>query len=75
MDTLSHLPVTFKGNIWVLTTISLNTSYVSMKVKSAENVPQAYLSDILVHKGKSVAILSDNGMEFKNKVLNEVCNQ
>ena len=42
--------------------------------KAAENVAQTYLSGILVHKGRSVVILSDNGTEFKNKVLNEVCN-
>ena len=46
-----------------------------MKEKSAEKVVQAYLSDILAHKGGSVAILHDNGTEFRNKVLNEVCDQ
>ena len=78
IDTLGHLPVTSKGNRWALTAICLHTSYVFtflMKEKSAENVVQAYLSGILVHKGRSVAILSDNGTEFKNKVLNEACNQ
>ena len=42
--------------------------------KSYENV-QAYLFGILTHKGGSVVILSDNGTEVKNKVLNEACNQ
>ena len=46
-----------------------------MKEKAAENVVQAHLSDILAHKGVSVAILSDNGTEFTNKALNEACNQ
>ena len=46
-----------------------------MKKKSVEKVVQAYLSGILTHKGGNVAILSDNGTEFKNKVLNEVCDQ
>ena len=36
---------------------------------------QAYLLSILAHRDGSVANLSDNGTEFKNKVLNEVCNQ
>ena len=44
-----------------------------MKEQSAENVVQAYLSGILAYKGESVAILTDNGTEFKNKVLNEEC--
>ena len=55
--------------------ICLQTCYVfavPMKKKSAENVVQAYLSGILAHKGGIVAILSDNGAEFKNKILNMV---
>ena len=46
-----------------------------MKEKSTENVIQAHLSGILAHEGRSVVILSDNGIEFKNKVLNETYNQ
>ena len=48
---------------------------IQMKETSAKNVVQAYLSGILAHKGRSIAILSDNGTEFKSKVLNEVCDQ
>ena len=40
--------------------------------KLAENVIQTYLSDILAHKVGSVAILSDNGTEFKNKAVEQV---
>ena len=43
--------------------------------KSDVNVVQAYLLVILTHKGGSVAFLSDNGTEFKNKAINETCNQ
>ena len=67
-----------KGKRWALTAICLRTSYVfaiPMKGKSAENIIQDNLSAILAHKGRSVAILSDNGTEFKNKVLNEACYQ
>ena len=42
----------------------LHMSYVfaiSMKEKSAENVVQAYLSHMIANKGRSVAILSENG--------------
>ena len=55
-----------------------HTSYmfvVLMKEKSAENVIQACFSGILAKKGGSVAILPDNGTEFKNKVVNEACDQ
>ena len=56
--------------------ICLQTSYiftVPMKKTSAANVVQAYLSGILAHKDLSVAILSDIGTDFKNQMLNEVC--
>ena len=78
VDTIGHLPITSQGNRWALTTICLHTSYVfavPMKEKCAENVVQAYLSGILVHKDRGVAILGDNGTMFKNKVLTEVCDQ
>ena len=46
-----------------------------MREKSAENVVQAYLLGILAHKGGSVAVLNDNGTEFKGKGLNQACDQ
>ena len=58
--------------------ICLHTPYiftVPIKKISAENIVQAYLSNILTWKGGNVAILSDNGTEFKNKMLNKVCDQ
>ena len=78
MDTIGHLPIISKGKRWALRAICLHTCYVfavPMKEKSVESVVQAYLSDILALKGGSMVILSDNGTEFKNKVLNEVCDQ
>ena len=44
---------------------------ILMNVKSAENIAEAYLSGILAHQSRSELILSENGIEFKNKVLNE----
>ena len=41
--------------------------------KLLENVAQVYLLGTLTHKGGSIAILSDNGTEFKNTILNESC--
>ena len=46
-----------------------------MKEKSAENVILAYLSNIFAHKGGSIAILSNNGTDFKNTTFSEACNQ
>ena len=46
-----------------------------MKEKSAENIVEACLSNIHTHRGGGVSILSNDGTEFKNKMLNEVCGQ
>ena len=77
IDTISHLPITSKGNRWVLTAF-LHTSYlfmIVMKEKLADNAIHVYLSGILAQKGNSATILSDNGTEFGNNVLNEAYNQ
>ena len=77
INTIGHLPGMSKGNRWALTAICLHTSYVfdvPMKEKSDENAVQTYRPDILVHK-RGVTILSDNGTEFRNKGLNQACNQ
>ena len=78
IDTTGCLPITSNNNRWDLVAICLHTSCmftIPMKEKSAENVVPAYLSGILAHKSSSVAILSDNGTDFKNKELNEACHQ
>ena len=46
-----------------------------MKERLAENVIQTCLSGILAHKGGGVAILSNNGTEFKYKAVNDTCDQ
>ena len=78
IDTIGCLLIPYKGNRWALTAICLHTSYdfaIPMMEKAAENVVQTYLSGIQAHKGGSVAQLSNNGTEFRNKVLNEACDQ
>ena len=75
MDTICHLPITSKGNRWVLRVVCLHMSdmlAIPMKEKSAQNVIQAYLFGILDHKGGNITMITDNGTECKNKVLNEV---
>ena len=48
---------------------------IPMKEKLAEKVVQSYLSGIFTHKGDASAILSCNGLEFKNVVLTHACEQ
>ena len=73
-----HLPVTSKVNRWALTAICSHTFYVfavPMRENSAENAVQVYLSVIPAHKDGSVTIFSGNGSEFKNKAVDEACDQ
>ena len=49
--------------------------HCSNEGNSAENVVQDYLSGVVAHKGGNVAILSNNGTDFKNTSLNETCDQ
>ena len=66
------LPITSKGNRWALIATCLHTYYVfavPMKEKPAEYVIQVYLLGILAHKGGSLATLSDNSKELKNKSI------
>ena len=48
---------------------------ILLKETSTENVVQVYLSGIFAHKGGSIAVLSDNGTEFKNTVLTDAFEQ
>ena len=50
-------------------------SYVFTIPMNVENIFQAYLSCILAHKDRGVAIMSDNSTVYKNKILNEVYDQ
>ena len=45
---------------------------VRLKTKTAEEVVKAYMDHIYSNFGRSIKILTDNGMEFKNKLFKEV---
>ena len=73
MDTIGHLPGTFRGHQWALMATCIHTSYVFATEKSAENIVEAYLSNIFVHRGVSIAILNDSGTRFISTTLKEAC--
>ena len=67
-----HQPST-KGNRYALTVICMFTGYTfctPILNKKAETVPKAYMD--YCKYGGSLKILSDNGTEFKNKLMEEV---
>ena len=72
-------PPSSKGNRYALTVICMHTGFVFcilLKTKSAEDVVPAYIDKVYSWFGGSQKkVLTDNRTEFKNKLINEVCEQ
>ena len=69
-------PPSSRGNKYVLTVIDMLTGFtiaVPIKNKNAETICEAYWDNIYCVFGGSSMILTDNGSEFKNKEMQEVC--
>ena len=65
-----------RGNKYVLTVIDMLTGFtiaVPIKNKNAETICDAYRDNIYCVFGGSSRMLKDNGSEFKNKEMQEVC--
>ena len=63
-------PACSKGNRFTLTAVCMLTRFmfcIPLKSKYAEDVIKAYIDHICCTFGPSRKILTDNGMEFKNK--------
>ena len=48
---------------------------VPLKTKTAEEVIQAYIDHVYSKFGGSLKMLSDNGTEFKNKIIEQVAKE
>ena len=71
-------PVTSRGNRFILTCIDMLTGFtiaVPIKDKMASTVCDAYRAHIYCIFGGSVRILTDNGTEFRNKQMDDLCRQ
>ena len=69
-------PPSSRGNKYVLTVIDMLTGFtmaVPIKNKNAETICEAYRDNVYCIFGGSRRILTDNGSEFKNKEMQEVC--
>ena len=79
MDLIGEFyPPSSKGNRYALTVICMHTGFVfciPLKTKSAEDVVQAYIDRVYSQFRGSEKVLTDNRTEFKNKLINEVCEQ
>ena len=70
-----HLPSS-RGNKYVLMVIDMLTGFtiaIPIKNKNAETICEAYQDSIYCVFGGSSRMLMDNGSEFKNKEMHEVC--
>ena len=68
-------PPSSKGNSYALTVICMFTGYtfcIPLPDKKAETVLKAYMNHVYCKHGGSLKILSDNGREFKNKLMEGV---
>ena len=69
-------PPSSRGNRYVLTVIDMLTGFtiaVPIKNKNAETICEAYRDNVYCVFGGSSRMLTDNGSEFKNKEMQEVC--
>ena len=69
-------PPSSRGNKYVLTVIDMLTGFtiaVPIKNKNAETICDTYRDNIYCVFGGSSRMLTDNGSEFKNKEMQEVC--
>ena len=72
------LPVTSRGNHFILMCIDMLMGFtiaVPIKEKVASTVCDAYRAHVYCIFGGSARILTDNGMEFKNEQMDELCKQ
>ena len=75
MDLIGEFHLSSKQNRYALTVICMFTGYsfcIPIPNKKAEMVLKAYMDHVYCKYGGSFKILSDNGMEFKNKLMEEV---
>ena len=71
-------PPTSRKCRYTLTVICMLTGYVfcvPLKTKAAEEVIQEYIDNVYSKFGGSLKMLSDNGIEFKNKVFEQVAKE
>ena len=69
-------PPSSRGNKYMLTVIDMLTGFtmaVPIKNKNAETICEAYRDNIYCIFGGSSRILTDNGSEFKNQEMRQVC--
>ena len=79
MDLIGEFhPPSSKGNKYMLTVICMHTGFVfciPLETKNASEVVKAYIDRVYSQFGGSEKVLLDNGTEFKNKLMTDICAQ
>ena len=78
IDLAGRFTRTTNGYKYALTVICILTGYVfciTLKTKTAEEILEKYPTHVTFTFGVSRKILSDNGMEFKNTLFEEMAKQ
>src|SRR5207247_1778190 len=76
IDLTGPHPISNSGNVYILTMIDLFSKWaeaIPIPNKEATTVARALFDVILSRFGMPIQILSDNGLEFENKLLKELC--
>ena len=69
-------PTSTKGNKYILTVVDMLTGYtmaIPIASKKADAVVTAYRDHVYCLFGGSAAMLTDNGTEFKNEEMEDIC--
>ena len=79
MDLIGEFyPPSKQGNRYALTVVCMHTGYtfcIPIPDKSAATVAKAYINNVYCWFGASHKILTDNGTEFKNALLDKVAEE
>jgi len=76
VDTVGPLPKTERGNEYAVTIICDLTKYlvtVPIPNKQAKTVAKALIDSFILIYGPMKTFISDLGTEYKNQILNEIC--
>jgi hypothetical protein len=76
MDLFGELPETLSGYKYVLVfkyALTKWVEYFPLRSKSAEDVAECFVDEILMRHGAPKELISDGGKEFTNKVMKAIC--
>ena len=76
IDTCGPYPATLQGNRYILTIVDIYSGWpeaFAIPDKSAETIANIILDELIPRHSCPVTIVTDNGTEFKNSVMETLC--